>query len=210
MISILLVEHGGETLLLRFLAAGAHLLHSPKSWVSGESSAPRINHHEGGRQARIDCWWLMSLTKSTEVMFTYSAYIDCFGRIVGFSSSARTQASRRRILRPWVKPMLLPCSKARTCFLGRKSDFWGSCLLGFSWIILIFWDWSMILSYLSCSSGSIPISKTSTWALQPPLGFLSHPRSLGGEWIQRHFSIMKSNDPSIASLRQKLIKARGP
>jgi hypothetical protein len=31
---------------------------------------------------------------------------------------------------------------------------------------------------------------------------------LAGDWIQQHFSI-DSNDPSIASLRQKLIKARG-
>jgi len=32
--------------------------------------------------------------------------------------------------------------------------------------------------------------------------------SVAGDWIQQHFSI-DSNEPSIASLRQKLIKARG-
>ena len=108
---------------------------------------------------------------------------------------------------------------SRCCFLARRPGhvFWGEKVTSEA---AVYWDshglsWSFEIDLwfyhiLSCSSGSIPISKTSTWALQPPLGFLSHPRSLGGEWIQRHFSIMESNDPSIASLRQKLIKARGP
>ena len=107
---------------------GESMENSPTAAQLGDPN----HHHKGSRKALIDCWWLISLTKSTGVVFLIINQLimivldDCWwlttltpttGGLAAFFKllcQRRTQASQRRILRPWAKPMLHPCSKART------------------------------------------------------------------------------------------------
>lgn len=219
-------------------------------WIAAQSGDPRKvaefwrissnnHHHKGGRKALIDCWWLISLTKSTGVIFLMINQLimivldDCWwlttltpttGRLAAFFKllcQRRTQASRRRILRPWAKPMPHPCSKARTMsFLlgeGKVSSEAGVDYLDISWYFEIDLNWLFVPQFLS----RFPRPQYGSYGMKPAefAGFFcgfsmcrwdrSSRSQLGGDWIQQHFSITDSNDPSIASLRQKLIKARG-